>query len=137
MNNNCCLVIIVSQSLCRHPIKLRCERKWCIYTHTHLLNWTDQVTFWSLRKNEVKLYFTFFKSVNHNGKQHIYIAIATMISKWRWSRLMPFSLYRLESWIKRRGERESEEYFNFSWHTDALFLTFCQKKREKKESESK
>ena len=42
MSNNCCLVIIVSQSLYRHPIKLRCEKKnrkketkLYIYIHTH------------------------------------------------------------------------------------------------------
>ncbi len=112
------------------------------YIHIHTLTcWTERTKWhfdsWErVRLSSILLFF----SVNHNGKQHTCIAIAIMISKWRWSRLMPFSLslYRLGSWIKRRGERErkrGEEYFNLSWHTDALFLTFFFK-REKKESES-
>lgn len=72
-----------------------------------------------------------FHRVNHKGKQQIY-AEAIVISKWRWSRLMPFfflSFGRLE-YTERR-----EEHFNSSWHTDALILTFFKKKR-KREKES-
>jgi len=146
MNNNCCLVIIASQSLYQHPIKLECEKKQketklYIYTHTtHSLAELSRPSDILIveRESEVKLYFTFFKSVNHNGKQHTYTAIATMISKWRWKPADAIlSLSRIESLNKkkrREREREREEYFNLSWHTDALFLTFL--KREKKESES-